>query len=186
MKIRNKHAFTLVETLIVLSILSILSVVLVQIFISSLRGGSKAQIVGIVKQNGQAALETMDKAIRNADEVICPQANTTLDTLVIQKSVTFIRFKFNLPTASPPVNGFISQDNVGDCTSPLGANYTSLTNLNITNGASVSGGSFTRNSKTGFNDLITIFFNISPAVSAPQILTSTIDPIRFNTTVQLR
>lgn len=186
MKIRYRRGFTLVETLIVLSILSILSIIFVQIFFRTLRGGNKAQIVGIVKQNGQAALETMDKAIRSADKVICPESNTALDTLVIQKDTTFTRFKFNPPVAAPASNGFISQDNVGDCTSPLGANYASLTNLSTTNGASVSGGSFSRNSQSGFNDLVTISFNIGPAVAVPKTLTDTIDPINLYTTVQLR
>lgn len=186
MKIRNRNAFTLVEILIVLSILSVLSVMFVQIFFRTLRGGNKAQIIGIVKQNGQSALETVDKAIRSADRIVCPSTNQISDSLVLQKDADFTRFRFNAPKSSPLANGFISQDNVADCTSNLGLNYTSLTNTHITNGASVLSGSFTLNSKQGFSDLVTISFNIGPAVSTPKTLTDTIDPIKISTTVSLR
>lgn len=181
----KKNAFTLVEMLIVLGILSILSVIFVEIFFRTLRGGNEAQILGVMKQNGQAALETMDKIIRNSDEVICPPANSSGDTIVIQKNAGFFRFRFVPPTTTPPANGFIAQDNVSDCISAL-SNAVSLTNQNTTNGASVLSGTFTLNSKPSFKDLVTITFNIGPAVTTPKTLTDTIDPVRFSTTVQLR
>lgn len=184
-KIRHPTGFTLVELLVVLAIVSILSVIFVEVFFRNLRGGSKTQITGVLKQNGQAALETMDKIIRSSDKVKCPLANSQLDTLVLQKGSQYIRFKFNPPTSSPPANGFISQDSVGDCTSPL-LNATSLTNTNVTNGASVLSGSFSLNSHPGYKDLVTVNFQIGPAVNIPKTLTDTTEPIRFNTTVELR
>lgn len=179
----RKNGFTLVEMLIVLGILSILSVIFVEIFFRTLRGGNEAQILGVIKQNGQVALETMDKIIRNSDKVVCPQANSSADTLVVQKKTIFFRFRFNPPTVS--ANGFISQDNVSDCTSPL-SNAVSLTNQNITSGVSVLSGSFSRNSVSSFKDLVTISFNMGPAVNIPKTLTNTLDPIKFNTSVVLR
>lgn len=180
---KKKNAFTLVEVVIVLSILSILSVIFVEIFFRSLRGANKAQIVGVVKQNGQVALETMDKLIRNSDKVVC--INISGDTLVIRKGVTATRFKFNPPQVSPPANGYISQDGVGDCISPL-FNASSLTNQNTTTGSSVSEGTFSLNSQPGYKNLVKINFQIGPAVKIPKTLTDTTQPIRFNTTVQLR
>lgn len=182
----KRSGFTLVELLIVLALVSILSVVFVEIFFRTLRGGNKAQIVGVLKQNGQVALETMDKIIRNSDKVICPNSNSSSDTLVLQKGADYIRFRFVPPTLSPTAaNGYVAQDNVGDCASVL-ANSTSLTNQNITNGASIISGSFTRNSQLPFKDLITINFDIGPTVTTPKTLTDTVDPVKFNTTVELR
>lgn len=186
MKIRNRNGFTLVEILIVLSILSILSIIFVQIFFRSLRGSSKAQILGIVKQNGQSALDSMDKSIRTADKIVCPSTNQVSDTLVLLKDADFIRFKFNAPKTAPLANGFISQDNERDCTSALALNYTSLTNTHITNGASVLSGSFLVNSKQGFSDLVAISFQIGPGISIPKTLTDIIDPIKMSTSVSLR
>lgn len=184
-KSKLRNAFTLVELLVVLTIVSTLSVIFVEVFFRNLRGGSKTQIVGVLKQNGQTAMEVMDKIIRTSDKVICPLANSQLDTLVVQKEGQYIRFKFNPPTSSPPANGFISQDSVGDCTSPLSSS-TSLTNTNSTNGASVLSGSFSLNSSPGYKNLVTISFQIGPAVNIPKTLTDTAEPIRFNTTVELR
>lgn len=174
------------EILIVLSILSILSVIFIQIFFRSLRGSSKAQILGIVKQNGQSALDTIDKTIRTADKVICPVANQASDTLVLLKDADFIRFRFNTPRINPLSNGFISRDNEGDCTSSLALNYTSLTNTHTTNGASVLSGTFVVNSKQGYSDLVAVSFQIGPGVAIPKTLTETIDPIKMNTSVSLR
>lgn len=181
----KKSGFTLVELLIVLTVVSLVSVIFVEIFFRTLRGGNKAQTVGVLKQNGQVAMEEMDKIIRSSDRVICPPANATLDTLVVQKGSQIIRFRFNPPATSPPTNGFISQDSVGNCASAL-SNPTSLTNQNTINGASVLSGSFSLNSKPGSRDLVTINFQIGPAVLGPKTLTDTADPVRFNTTVELR
>lgn len=181
----KKNGFTLIEVLIVLGILSILSVIFVEIFFRTLRGGNQAQILGVVKQNGQAALETMDKIIRSSDEVVCPAANSSGDTIVIKKDAGAFRFRFVPPTTLPPTNGFIAQDNVSDCASPL-SNAVSLTNQNTTNGASILSGTFSRNSRPSFKDLVTISFNIGPAVQTPKTLTDTLDPVKFNTSVVLR
>lgn len=178
-----KRGFTLIEVLVVLGILSILSVLFVEIFFRSLKGNNKAQLLGIVKQNGQVALETMDKIIRNSDKVICPPPNTPSDTLVTQKDKSYIRFRFNSPT--PSANGFISQDSGSDCVSAL-SGYISITNTDINNGVSVILGTFSRDTQPTEADLVAIDFSVGPAINIPKTLTDTLKPINFTTSVQLR
>lgn len=180
----RKNAFTLIEALVVLTVLSLLSVLFVDIFFRTLRGNSKAQVEGVIKQNGQSALETMDKIIRGADKVICPLPDILSDALVVQKNDSFIRFKFFSPMIS--INGFIFQDDIEDCGAAFAANSIPLTNTDSTNGASVLWGYFLRNTKPGYKDLITIIFSVGPGINIPPTLTDAIDPVQFNTTVELR
>lgn len=98
-----QKGFTLVEMLVVMSVLSIVSVLILNIFTKTLRGGNKTQIIGAIKQNGQSVLEIMDKTVRNSDSVICPgftsstDDTATSDTLVVIKDGVYTRFKLSVP-----------------------------------------------------------------------------------------
>ncbi|MBI2330347.1 prepilin-type N-terminal cleavage/methylation domain-containing protein [Candidatus Daviesbacteria bacterium] len=106
---KNSSAFTLAEILVVMAITSIVGAILVVIFTNTLRGSNKSQILAVIKQNGQAVLETMDKNVRNSDNVICPTLGNPSNTLVIVKNGCYTRYKFIVP--SPTQNGQIQQDN---------------------------------------------------------------------------
>lgn len=97
----KKMGFTLIEMLVVLSLLSIFGVLILTIFTRSLRGNNKSQIIGVIKQNGQTVLEMMDKLIREADFVVCPRVNSpSSKTLVVVKDGQYTRYRFIIPRAA--------------------------------------------------------------------------------------
>ncbi len=115
----KRNGFTLVEILVVIAIVAIVGLMLVVIFTNTLRGNNKAQILSVIKQNGQAVLENMDKNIRNADNVICNSDDG--NTLVVTKDRTYTRYRFipennnnaakgNCGNLSGNANGCIQQD----------------------------------------------------------------------------
>lgn len=191
--------FTLVEILVVIAIIAIVGTMLVAIFSSALRGSNKAQILAVIKQNGQAVLENMDKIIRGADNVVCSGEQT----LVIVKDGIYIRYKFSPPSAN--TNGVIQQDNpvqpaTGNnsdiklfkdnvCSDPMGTDspvVNTLNDNNILSGISVENGAFTRDKSAGFKDQIIIKFDLRPGVDVPAAISGQIDPVSFQTAIQLR
>ena len=65
-KIRIVKGFTLVEIVIVVSLLALISVIGGNFFFSALFGSSKAEALKEVKQNGEFALKVMEESIKNA------------------------------------------------------------------------------------------------------------------------
>lgn len=210
---RKSEGFTLVELLVVIAVMSIFGLLILNIFTQSLRGSNKSQIIGVIKQNGQAVLETMDKAVREADNVIC--LSDTLDTMVAVKNGIYTRYIFSLPSSS--TNGLVEQDNpvklvlnvvpareetdaefinrVCLAADPLLPTVIVLTDTNTKTGISVIKAKdtlgndvpfFTRNKQAGFRDTINIRFALKPGIQAPLAIAGQIDPVNFETTVQLR
>lgn len=198
-----KKGFTLVELLVVITVLSIMGVVVLNIFTNTLRGSNKSQIILVIKQNGQAILESIDKVIRNAEDVVC--ISSSRDTLVILKEGKYTRYRFIPPKTG--VNGQIQMDQPvqpappapkGDidlflnnvCTDLLGTDSPTppqvLTDTNTQTGVSVKNGSFSRSEKSGSKDTVTITFQVGPGVSVSPVLAGQIDPVRFTTTILLR
>lgn len=58
--------YTLLELLVVVVILGIIAVGSTSLFLASLRGGGKVQVMTEVKQNGQQAMNAMEQMIRNS------------------------------------------------------------------------------------------------------------------------
>lgn len=172
--------FTLVEIVVVMAIVAIVGVILVMIFANTLRGSSKAQILAVIKQNGQAVLGTMDNAIRNADNVAC--ISTSGDTLVIVKDGIYTRFRFK--------NDYIEKENLLDFTtttcSDLSVSPVTLTNTDPKTGVSVQSGSFSRSRQAGSKNAITVSFDLNGGVQAPEVIGGQIDAVKFQTTIQLR
>jgi len=196
---RTTRAFTLVEMLVVIGILSIAGVLVLAIFSSNLRGSNKAQILGSIKQNGQSVLESMTNAIRNADNIVCTSLNPD-NTLVIVKIGTYTRYRF-IVASSGSENGVIKQDNpvptIEEINPTVFINRVCnpqdpmpeaiiLTDSNVQNGVSVISGSFSRNKSAGFKDNLKITFTLSPATLALPSVAKQIDDVIFETTIQLR
>lgn len=195
---RSRSGFTLVEMLVVIAVLSIFGLLILTIFTRSLRGGNKAQIIGIIKQNGQAVLEQMDKTIRNSDNVVCPSNDTPSTTLIVVQKGVYTRYRFT--------NDWIQLDNPSKTTDiDTGQEETDtkfknrvctvnnqmlqptiLTDTNLQTGVSVENGSFIRDKSAGFRDQVTIKFDLKPGVKAPEVIRGQIDAVNFQTTVQLR
>lgn len=228
MKKGNLTGFTLIEVLVVISLLSVVGVLILTIFTRTLRGSNKAQIIETIKQNGQSVLEQLDKTIRNSDNVVCPtiippDTSAPSSNLVVVKNGTYIRYRFVAPSPppNPTTNGFIQQDNPDKQdvagSNPLrketdsefvnrvcGANDTmpnsvTLTDTNPQTGVSVdciapdritpncsTNPIFSRNKSAGFRDQLTIKFDLWSGKGAPQSVTGLIDPVSFQTTIQLR
>ncbi len=197
--------FTLVEMLVVISVLSVAGMLILTVFTNSLRGSNKSQIIGVIKQNGQAVLETMDKTIRDADNLVC----VSNDTLVSIKDGNYTRYKFittNKTTYCGSENGCVVRDfpvqpSTGDktqirlflatiCTEQSGTDSSTpevLTDTNKQTGVSIIDGLFTRpDPQPGFKDVVSIKFKAKPGVGAPAALSGQIDDVEFQTTIQLR
>lgn len=217
----GRQGFTLVELLVVIAVLSTAGLLVLSVFTSSLRGSNKAQILSSIKKNGQSVLDTMDKTIRGADNLVCPLTSAS-QTLVVVKDGIYTRYKFipaNTPMNSPTgtcssANGCILQDNpVKQTNQETGEEETeavfitdvclatslmarvsqtpatALTDTDPASGVSVvptSGGSFIANPSSGFKNQIMIKFSLTPGVGAPAATTGQIDPVSFETTVNLR
>ncbi len=231
----KNNGLTLVELLVVMSVLAITGIFILSIFTQSLRGSNKTQILGVIKQNGQAVLDTMDTTIRNADNVVCPyflsSADTTAysNTLVTVKDGIYNRYRFipttNTNTASGnncgitngtttgmgcfvqdnPTKQLVSGieetepqlvDRICNTGSLMSSSSILLTDTNPQTGISINcvGGDcapltnaiFIRERSSGFKDQITIKFIAKPGVSAPQAVAGQIDPVSFQTTINLR
>ncbi len=212
----REQGFTLVEILVVMVITAIVGTILVIIFANTLRGSNKSQVLAVIKQNGQAVLENMDKTIRGADNVVCPSSSS--DTMAIVKNGTYIRYRFVAPPPSNTSNGLIQQDipvkqdvtgsnplrketdtefisRICGSLDPMSAatGLIILTDTNIQTGVSVVNcilsdckPVFVRNKSAGFKDQITIQFNLKPGIGVPPAISSQIDPVAFQTTIGLR
>ena len=208
----KSRGFTLVEILVVISLLSVFGILILTIFTRTLKGGNKSQIIGIIKQNGQSVLDSMDKTIRNSDGVVCPVVIPPATIapsaqIVVVKNGTFTRFRFIAPV-STTANGLIQQDNPVK-TNVAGSNplreetdaefrnrvcnisdtmpqAAILTDTNLQAGVSVENGQFTRDRAAGFKDQVTIKFDLKPGLGVPQSAAGQIDAVSFQTTIQLR
>lgn len=200
---KKVNGFTIVEILVVISLLAVVSTFLTEAFVRSLRGGNKAEVVNRLKQNGQSVLDNISNTIRNSDNVVCPQISSdgtsaTADTLAVEKKGTYTRFRFIAATST--TNGKIIQDSPVFTTGTLqqfltdicintdysGAALTSMTDTNITTGVSAVNGVFHRNRQAGSKDSVNVSFNLKPAIFAPAVSTENLDPVPFKTTVVLR
>lgn len=184
--------FTLVEIVVVLAIMSVVGLMLTQIFFNTIKGSSKAQVLSAIKQNGQAAVEGMDKTIRNADKIveICSGGS---GVVVFRGETTnpYTRFMFVAEVTTGTVkNGYIYQESSNSliaCTDLESSSSLRLTDTNTKTGVSiVSGGSiFSVNPLPGTGNLVTIHFQVKPGVDIQSIY-SDIDPVPFKTTIGLR
>ncbi|OGG11488.1 hypothetical protein A2Z00_03515 [Candidatus Gottesmanbacteria bacterium RBG_13_45_10] len=79
--------FTLLETLITVGIIGMVGVLISQVFFTTTRTNTKTELVKDVKQNGDFALESMQRTIRNslAIQTTCsPAPGTTSSSIDVQ------------------------------------------------------------------------------------------------------
>lgn len=75
---KNGAGFTMVEILVVSSILLTVGVVIVQLFLATMKGGVKSVIMATIKENGDFAETVMVRMIQNATAVtICSTPGST-------------------------------------------------------------------------------------------------------------
>lgn len=192
--------FTLAEILVVMGVLSIAGVLVLAIFTNTLRGNNKSQIISQIKQNGQSVLETVDKTIRNADEVVC-KANSLPDRMVVRnRSGGYIRYIFDIDS-SKKTNGAIWQDNPIQnlsesldtfkdrvCNDPNDppVSRVILTDTRLQTGVSLISGLFKIDEAPNSKTTVTIQFALGPGVKAPPAVAGQVNAVTFQTTVELR
>lgn len=202
--------FTLAEVLVVMAIVAIVGTILVVIFTNTLRGSNKSQILATIKQNGQVVLDSTDKTIRNADNLVCVSSPTP-NTAVIVKNGVYTRYRIVLAadeTGTAPVdclgagkNGCILMDvptpQATETTPQLFINRVCassdpmssaqiLTDTNPVSGVTVNSGSFASNKLAGFKTALVVNFVLKPGADVPQGTSSQINPVTYQTTIELR
>lgn len=86
-QLKKKNGFTLVEMLIVVTLLGIFSVAVTQVFFTILRTQAKTQSIAEAKQSGDYAFSVMETAIRNAKSIdfpVCGDSDPTSITITNQ------------------------------------------------------------------------------------------------------
>ena len=78
MKYKRKFGFTVIELLVVSGIISLMTVVIAQVFFTTIRTNTKSEVLREVKQTGDRTLDTMTRMIQNASSIIinvssCPE-----------------------------------------------------------------------------------------------------------------
>lgn len=63
-----KKGWTLIEILVVIGILGVIAIIATNLFFSILRGSTKTRVLTEVKQNGNYAINVMERMIRNAEK----------------------------------------------------------------------------------------------------------------------
>lgn len=115
---KDIKGFTLIEILIVITIMGVLGFILTDLLTQVLRGQNKINIVNRVKQNAQVVLDKLSNEIRSAEKIICVGKNENNavflldDSIVIFKSKNYTRFRFIPPNLSAPlpINGYITRE----------------------------------------------------------------------------
>lgn len=198
--------FTLVEAVIAIAIFSILGIIISEVLSRSFKSSNKSQLIGSIKQNGQESLNSIGQIIRSADNIVCPTTNTATQTLTIVKDGVYRRIYIKDQTASN--NGYIALDEPTP-TSP--ADVTNLCNMSaypevassriyltdvgsstgvsIKNPAGGLGGSFQLEASPGYKSLVTVEFNLMPAINSGSNYDTQLGAsgaLNFKTTVQVR
>lgn len=193
--------FSLIEVVITLSVLAVVGYFISSILSVGFRENNKSSLIVNAKQNGEVALNFLDQTIRNSEKVICPAQSTIspINRITIQtKKGKIIRFKQVSPVNA---NSFIQEDfpalpSGSDisliCTkldSVPNASPISVTDQNPSSGVTVSNLNFSVVKTSGYNDIVTIAFDMSPAISTPESLkyiVGSAGTIHFSTLVELR
>lgn len=77
--------FSLLEILVTVGILSVVSVVVSQVFFATTRSNTKSEIIREVKQNGESAMTTISRMVQGAQSVSsgCSSGGTTSQSISI-------------------------------------------------------------------------------------------------------
>lgn len=178
--ISRESGFTLLELLVSIVIISIVSVLIVQTFFTTVKTNTKAEALRDTKQHGDYALEVITRMIRNARSIesACSEGGTVLGSLVLRSRDNYV----STLTCSA-TEGITRVASVSAETEVV--EY--LTGTNVTLGSTDCGASnltFTCNSYRGVPASVDVSFSLyQQAPEAEAALRSRTD---FNTTITLR
>lgn len=156
----KKFGFTLLEMLVVSALLGTIGLMATSIFFTTLRGGTKAELIKEIKQNGDFAISTMERMIRNARDVTSTCDNTA------QPSITILNPDYKTTIFS--------------CGEQIASNSTILTSNKLL----VSNCSFICQKPTSAPQNVAIKFTLSQKGSPPRPEERA--TVTFETTISLR
>lgn len=189
----NKKGVTLLETLIAVSVMAIIGIVIMELLRITFQSNSKTQLINSIKQNGQSAISSVEDSLRFADRIVCPASGIS-STLTVVKDGKYTRIKIYGEVGNN--NGYIARDfpsppfasETDLCAEPpipdLAATKEFLTNKD--SGMSIFTGSFIVDTGTSGGTIVTIRFDAKAAKNAPSTFESQVDPVPFQTSIQLR
>lgn len=186
----KSKGFTLVELLIVTSILGVLGLIIASTLTNVFRGQNKVNTISQIKQNGQTAMDQIERLVRFSEKVVCGGSGIFTDRIVVAKQGQYIRIQFIAPTTT--ANGYLFYDypdqlsSIDPCTQPQN-NSTVLTNTDLTRGISVVSANFNKLSQPGFKDALIFQFQANTSIGNNNLSENSLkDPIQFKTTIELR
>lgn len=80
---KYSSGFSLVELLIVVVLMGMISIMISEVFIMTIRSHVKSEIIKEIKQSGDFAMSVMESMVRNATDITVPSCNTNLQTFTI-------------------------------------------------------------------------------------------------------
>jgi type II secretory pathway pseudopilin PulG len=210
----KKNAFTLVELLVVIGTFSVIGIILTTIFTRSLRGTNKSQAILAIKQNGQSVFDNLDKKIRSAENIVCPVNEVPDNTLVLLSNGVYSRYRFiparlentqsnecvvDKSLLASATNGCLVEDfpQKGELSLTEFVNLicgasipilspTPITDTDPKTGVSFEDGKFIRSKAFGSKDIINIQVTLTPGISSAEYKNNLIEPVLFETSIQLR
>lgn len=114
----KQKGFTIIELLVVVSIMAILGVIFTNILVDTIRGRNKVNAINQVKQNGQVVLDKLSNEIRDADGIVCVDkfggGGGSKDTIVITTGGIYTQFRLfpPIPQGNPTSNGYIQKGTI--------------------------------------------------------------------------
>lgn len=169
-----QKGFSLLEAIVAISVIGVMGFVVAAVITRSFKASDKTQLLGLVKQNGQNALNILESSIRNSQEVACiSTSNDVITVLKKEGKKDNILLRFSLANDAirqdePDITeitipDFKKEDLCNLAHLPL-KNDVYLTDNNASTGVKVENLKFTTDS-SGNNKSITIYFTIKPQVS---------------------
>lgn len=152
--LKQSAGFTLLELLVSIAAIALMSIILSQVFFSTLRTNTKTELLKDVKQNGDIAQEIMVRAIQNAKSVSSSCSNDG----VASQSIDIVNADGDAKTLGCALDGAVTR------IAMTGSSTEYLTSSNVTlGGASCAGSSlaFVCKGGAGSQSTITMTFSLA-------------------------
>lgn len=133
----KKNGFSLIEILVALTLISIISVIVTQAVLSSVRGAKRSDSDTKIRQNISYAVTIMERQLRNSKSVTCSPDNTSITvTDLREQTYNFFRDQTGF-IASGSANVRLTNSDIDvtvltfSCVAPVGNTPSSII-INIT------------------------------------------------------
>ena len=184
------RGYTLIEFLVVVGILAMVVGSTILFLTSVLRGTNKSNITAEVKQNGQAVLDSLERQIRGANEVILKLGDPGYMILVKSDDISLHVKCLGQLSGPNPKNarlGIVKADVNED---PATSNYISISNDDAISGVNIENCRFNvipadLSAGESAPAVVSVEFEATQGISAPS-RTDFGARVKFSTTISLR